>query len=526
MVVVRKELKMKTDLCETILSVLEEIENEETTKKENEMNEYKTIKESIPIMDKILEDNKTNQEKENEMNNENEFNDEKENETIGEIKDECFECGYEIDLKFADEFEGDFYCNDCFNEKFFSCSECGDTNERIDSFCTVKDELICEDCKDESYVYCIHCDSLNHEDDSNNLPSGENVCSDCYDDNYFTCNSCEEINHNDQSISTGYNLICEDCCCNYYFTCDSCNEIFNQDEMLSNDNGCYCNNCNSGLINSYEFKPHWIIQRDDPKERVYGIENEIECERNSNKDDIAEWITDHYEDDFIFLKEDGTIDYGFEIVSHPLSLKYHKERPYRDIFNHLINEECSSHNTKTCGLHIHAEKKGLNNLDLIKIVSFVNLNIENYQMLARRKDGNSYGKWKGIKNGKELKECFYNYDRYEMVNLENHSTIEFRMFRGTLKHSSFIACIELVDATIEFCTKESLGIGFLFNNPKRAWIQFVEFINQKPGRYKELISYMNEMKERKRKQIERRNELRNERRNRINELDEQERNVA
>ena len=36
-------------------------------------------------------------------------------------------------------------------------------------------------------------------------------------------------------------------------------------------------------------------------------------------------------------------------------------------------------------------------------------------------------------------------NRYTCVNLENHATIEFRMFRGTLKYNTLIATLQLVN---------------------------------------------------------------------------------
>ena len=39
----------------------------------------------------------------------------------------------------------------------------------------------------------------------------------------------------------------------------------------------------------------------------------------------------------------------------------------------------------------------------------------------------------------------YHSGRYTCVNLENPATIEFRMFRGTLKYNTLIATLQLVN---------------------------------------------------------------------------------
>lgn len=73
--------------------------------------------------------------------------------------------------------------------------------------------------------------------------------------------------------------------------------------------------------------------------------------------------------------------------------------------------------------------------------------------------------------------------RYVAVNLANYNTIEFRIFRGTLKYKTFIAALQLVD---EICR---LAIAFDDKTfEKMSWLDFVSNIskNSKP----ELIEYL------------------------------------
>ena len=75
--------------------------------------------------------------------------------------------------------------------------------------------------------------------------------------------------------------------------------------------------------------------------------------------------------------------------------------------------------------------------------------------------------------------------RHSCVNITNYDTIEFRMFRGTLKFNSLIAAIQLVDIICEmavtFNDVEIKSIG---------WTEFVESIDIK--KYSELITYLKE----------------------------------
>ena len=77
-----------------------------------------------------------------------------------------------------------------------------------------------------------------------------------------------------------------------------------------------------------------------------------------------------------------------------------------------------------------------------------------------------------------------NNGRYAAVNLMNYSTIEFRMFRGTLKYNTFIAVLELVNAIIDaaiYNTDDTLS--------KLSWLDFVSDITEP-----ELIQYLKERK--------------------------------
>ena len=74
--------------------------------------------------------------------------------------------------------------------------------------------------------------------------------------------------------------------------------------------------------------------------------------------------------------------------------------------------------------------------------------------------------------------------RYAAVNLCNYATIEFRLFRGTLKLNTFIATLELVNAIIDVALNYSEdGLH------KLSWSEFVSIIKEP-----ELITYLKERK--------------------------------
>jgi hypothetical protein len=75
-----------------------------------------------------------------------------------------------------------------------------------------------------------------------------------------------------------------------------------------------------------------------------------------------------------------------------------------------------------------------------------------------------------------------NFGRYAAVNLCNYSTIEFRLFRGTLKLNTFIATLQLVN---EIC---NVAISMSDESlQKLSWSEFVSNITDT-----ELIQYLKE----------------------------------
>ena len=88
------------------------------------------------------------------------------------------------------------------------------------------------------------------------------------------------------------------------------------------------------------------------------------------------------------------------------------------------------------------------------------------------------------KTGKQILEKAKNgcNGRYVAVNLNNYHTIEFRLFRGTLKYNTFIATLQMVnhicDVAISFSEE---GIDAM------SWSEFVSSIEEP-----ELIQYLKE----------------------------------
>ena len=72
--------------------------------------------------------------------------------------------------------------------------------------------------------------------------------------------------------------------------------------------------------------------------------------------------------------------------------------------------------------------------------------------------------------------------RYVAVNLENYATIEFRLFRGTLKYKTFLATLQLVD---EIC-----NLAIKLSDKELESMSWLDFVGRIDSDKSELIEYL------------------------------------
>ena len=129
------------------------------------------------------------------------------------------------------------------------------------------------------------------------------------------------------------------------------------------------------------------------------------------------------------------------------------------------------------GVELELDDGGENEFCASKLLDIANA--QKVEHWARRYGG-------GIINPKEtLKHAKNSHmGRYAAVNLENDATIEMRIFRGTLKYSTFIATLQMVD---EIC-KVAISLSDEFMQ-SLTWLDFVKGIADDK---QELINYLKE----------------------------------
>lgn len=163
------------------------------------------------------------------------------------------------------------------------------------------------------------------------------------------------------------------------------------------------------------------------------------------------------EQDRLYIKHDGSLDEGFELVTHPMSLSYHcKKLPWQAMLDTLVDMGYRSHQTGTCGLHCHVNRNAFGETEaeqeaaIARILFFVERNWTELLNFSRR-TMRQLERWASRYGYKDQPKEILDHakkggmGRYACVNLCNANTIEFRLFRGTLKYNTLIATLQLVD---------------------------------------------------------------------------------
>lgn len=349
---------------------------------------------------------------------------------------------------------------------------------------------------EENKIYCSHCGVLIDTEDYEEI-NGEIVCSDCIDHHTTTCDRCGNTIWLADSFGDEYTTVCSHCYHHHYTRCSCCDALLHEDDIFSLNGESYCRECydeerdRSRNIHDYSFKPEPIFYGDS--KRFFGVE--LEIDRAGKDDDYAEELLDigNNEDEHIYIKSDGSLDDGMELVSYPMSLDYHKNYRWTDIMRKAVSLGYRSHQTSTCGLHIHVNRDCLGDSReeqdevISRILYFVEHHWNEMLKFSRRSEY-SMNRWAARygyeKTGREIldKAKKGNNGRYAAVNLCNYSTIEFRLFRGTLKINTFLATLELVNAIIDTALINSED-----ELQKLSWSEFVSRITEP-----ELISYLKE----------------------------------
>ena len=393
--------------------------------------------------------------------------------------------------------------------EIYMCSCCGQAIEDDGYVLDRDDHIVCSECAENEYTQCECCGKYVPSSDVSSVNCFERcattwVCDDCLESSggYIRCDNCGEWVTEDRAHIDDYdNHICNRCYECEYYTCTGCGEIIHMNHTYWHDACTYCRDCappdEDELIHEYGHKPDPIFHGDQDSAMYMGVE--LEIDKGRNRHFCAEALCELSEgEELFYLKSDGSLYDGIEIVTHPCTLKYHtQDFPWTNICQTAGTYGFLSHDADTCGLHVHVSRDALGVFPYIqeatiaKIILLVDRFWDEIVRFSRR-DIEKIDRWAAKPNASITRDDTISTavdkvkkassSRYRAVNLENEHTIEFRMFRGTLNVNTIHATLQFVDHLCHFamdtCIENCMDV---------SWVSFLGC-----PEYPELKSYLDQ----------------------------------
>lgn len=343
---------------------------------------------------------------------------------------------------------GEYVCSECM-EDYTQCEDCGDWIPTDDGYWVgeYEDHFVCEDCFDDNYIKCEDCGKYFLEEDLTYI--------DGYCGGYYVCYDCRI--HGD------------------YAQCPDCGNWFYYEDMrYSESEGYdYCEECypyhHNELIMGYHEFDDWQVYGEHGITKGFELEIETD-EQNDVVQEIHEIL-----DDFVVFEEDGSVD-GVEMISNPFTRDYWAKNSTQDsfkkVFKVLNEHDCG---ICGCGLHVHVNRMGLatdklSQDDVIDNIIMIMETFKNELTKFSRRCKGDLREWASFLSDdgeeltyKKIKDKKRSAGRYVALNLQKGRTIEFRIFKSTMRYDEFMATLELVDNIVDIARNGNID-GLTWND--------------------------------------------------------------
>ena len=350
-----------------------------------------------------------------------------------------------------------------------------------------KDTPVCKSC-DSSIYWCKHCNKYHHVNVHRiyvDIDGISTICHKSWAKHYFRCTMCNQT-HGLDARSTISNTICTACakdiilcehcerptllsnviqseglsicqrCARNLGTCDSCKKQSLTTASTYEDNSLYlCKTCRhaTGKATRWnwrhrpKFIPHTLPDEKNPI--LIGIENEISANHKTkvvNDYDLANQVTKLYSEDLVYIMYDGTIDYGFEIVTHPMSYEFFKTLNLNAIVPKGTVE------SKTTGMHIHISRTAFTEYSLYLFMRFISTNPVFITAIAGRSPGGAH-QWALTPEGEVVEKAKgrRGHSKYVDVNIDHRESIEIRIFKGATETDQVLRNVQFVYSLAQYC---------------------------------------------------------------------------
>lgn len=392
-------------------------------------------------------------------------------------------------------------------ETEIQCATCDTEIDKGDVIIDDSGNALCQDC----FRICDRCESTGPVDDEWNTIDGTYMwCGNCTDYNARYCDSCQEYTTEYVvEIEDRSGHFCENCAGDAMF-CENC-ELYYMDGC---DRGCDGDfEDNSRVIHDYSYRPDAIFHSTESGERLYfGIEIEVETPRNRQEASTYAQRLEPLE--LAYLKNDGSLSCGFEIVTHPMSHDFYKNQAdelWQTLEKLRTEYKVKAWDAGTAGMHIHISRTGFSSgAHMHRFLNLVYSNQPFYEALAGR-ESERWAKFTDIvetryvrdENGERMtdEDGIYlhkrtrsfmgkikdgrNSDRYSAVNMQNRETLEMRIFRSSVNSDTVKSQLDLAHASVEYT--RTLSVKQVIDGALTQ-SAFIQYISENESLYPQLIA--------------------------------------
>ena len=366
-----------------------------------------------------------------------------------------------------------WYCSySCASEAGWACCDrCGDWVRESDAYIVNNGDYYyyCDDvCAErDGWVRCEHCDGWMHEDNAYEV-DGETWCESCADYYSSVCDECRE-RYPDRDIEYDEERdqhLCSECRgeCRHHRSRPTRSRSF------------------SNLLHEYGWAPRieffhtvGVWNAYSPKPPLFmGVE--LETDGGSNRAEYVEKLGSiEGFCDYFWMTKDSSLNNGVEITSQPCTLDFHEsmlETVYGEISKAAVEFGYRSHDGGRCGLHVHVNRsffgkdRRVQDAGGYKLMRLLQRFEQAFTLFSRRTD-NYWCSYKMGNRDYKLKDDEVKANRAgkdeagllqkagqmtwnetthaQALNFQHDNTFEFRIFRGTLKWTTYFACLGMVD---------------------------------------------------------------------------------
>ena len=297
----------------------------------------------------------------------------------------------------------------------------------------------------------------------------------CYIGNVWVCATDGKVNYTGDSFCA---------------TCDR--------DKDGNLQRCRCGNGSSDSpVHTSSCQPN-LVFHGIATEIMMGFELEMEFTRGLR--DAAQFAREKLQiPEIAQLKNDGSLNNGFELVTQPHTLTaYSEQTTLWDTIRELRDDYgARSWDPKSCGFHIHLGRDGFSNgKHMHRFIEFIYRHPEEMMKFGGRKS--TYARFDDVwgfdvydrpifsfemKGGENLNGG----EKYTAVNTSKQATIELRFMRGTTKIESIFAYLQMAHAIAEYTRTEAEGWC--------DWDNFASWVVDHTETYPELLAKLPNIKD-------------------------------